>query len=114
MNMCLSGSSGCSPSNSTKGETKSMQTKLLRIHRSVGAFASTLFLFSSLASFTGAAAAPSEPTVTSTPPAIIKGNIQIELQTVASGLTAPVDLEDAGDGSGRVFIVEQTGKIKIL
>src|SRR4051812_1893481 len=47
-------------------------------------------------------------------PLIPKGNIQIELQTVASGLTAPVDLEDAHDGSGRLFIVEQTGKVKIL
>jgi glucose/arabinose dehydrogenase len=47
-------------------------------------------------------------------PLIPKGNIQIELQTVASGLTAPVDMEDAHDGSGRLFILEQTGKIKIL
>jgi plastocyanin len=56
------------------------------------------------------------PTPTPTPPLplITKGNIQIELQTVASGLTAPIDLEDAADGSGRLFIVEQTGKIKIL
>src|SRR6476620_5349261 len=47
-------------------------------------------------------------------PLIEKGNIQVELQTVASGLTAPIDLEDAGDGSGRLFIVEQTGTVRIL
>ncbi len=38
----------------------------------------------------------------------------IELETVASGLTAPVGLTHAGDGSGRLFIVEQTGQIRIV
>lgn len=58
----------------------------------------------------------SQPVPDATPPLplITQGNIQIELQTVASGLTAPVDLEDANDGSGRLFIVEQVGFIKIL
>jgi len=32
---------------------------------------------------------------------------------IASGLNAPVGLADAGDGSGRLFIVEQTGAIRI-
>ena len=45
---------------------------------------------------------------------ITKGNIQIELQTVADKLTTPLDLQDPNDGSGRLFIMEQTGKIKIL
>lgn len=36
----------------------------------------------------------------------------IALQTVASGLSQPVGVVNAGDGSGRLFIVEQTGKIK--
>jgi glucose/arabinose dehydrogenase len=38
----------------------------------------------------------------------------ISLQLVASGLTAPLDLEQPNDGSGRLFVVEQGGTIKIL
>jgi glucose/arabinose dehydrogenase len=45
---------------------------------------------------------------------IDKGTITIELETVASGLTAPVDLVSAGDDTGRLFIVDQAGKIFII
>jgi hypothetical protein len=40
--------------------------------------------------------------------------IAISLQLVASGLTAPLDLEQPNDVSGRLFVVEQGGAIKIL
>jgi glucose/arabinose dehydrogenase len=40
--------------------------------------------------------------------------IAISLQLVASGLAAPLDLEQPNDGSGRLFVVEQGGTIKIL
>ena len=33
---------------------------------------------------------------------------------VISGLEAPVDIQNAGDGSGRLFIVEKRGRIRIL
>jgi len=33
---------------------------------------------------------------------------------VASGLSAPLDLEQPNDGSGRLFVVEQGGAIRIL
>jgi hypothetical protein len=33
---------------------------------------------------------------------------------VASGLQRPVDITHAGDGSGRLFVVEQQGRIFIL
>jgi glucose/arabinose dehydrogenase len=35
-------------------------------------------------------------------------------QEVAAGLSQPVHLTHAGDGSGRLFIVEQSGRIRIL
>jgi len=39
---------------------------------------------------------------------------QIELQRFADGFTRPVYLTHAGDGSGRLFVVEQAGVIKIV
>ena len=42
------------------------------------------------------------------------GDITIELEPVASGLIAPVGVTHAGDGSGRLFIWEQTGQIRIV
>jgi glucose/arabinose dehydrogenase len=38
----------------------------------------------------------------------------VTLQEVATGLSSPIELVNSGDGSGRMFIVEQSGIIKIL
>ncbi len=46
--------------------------------------------------------------------AITPGDIAIELELVASGLTSPVWATHAGDGSGRLFIVDQAGLIRIV
>ena len=40
--------------------------------------------------------------------------LSITLEVVAEGLTAPVFLTHAGDGSGRLFIVDQVGQIRIV
>ena len=40
--------------------------------------------------------------------------IAIELEVVAQGLTAPVYLTHVGDGSGRLFIVDQAGLIRVV
>ncbi len=40
--------------------------------------------------------------------------LEIKLDPVASGLTAPLLVTHAGDGSGRLFIVEQVGRIRIV
>ncbi len=34
--------------------------------------------------------------------------------TIVSGLIEPVDLKDPGDGSGRLFVLEQPGRIRII
>ena len=56
------------------------------------------------------------PTPTATPgsilPLIATGPVRIALQEVASGLSAPLDFATTGDG--RLFVVEQTGKIRLI
>jgi glucose/arabinose dehydrogenase len=52
------------------------------------------------------------PTMTSA--AIVPGNIDIVLTPVASGLSSPLLVTHAGDGSNRLFVVEQTGRIRIV
>lgn len=56
------------------------------------------------------------PTPTATPllPRIGKGPVRVELQTVLTGVTAPLQFISANDGTGRMFLLEQTGKIKIF
>src|SRR5262245_18997277 len=43
-----------------------------------------------------------------------EGSLTITLDTVVSGLSNPVFLTHAGDGSGRLFIVEQAGRVLIF
>ncbi|OHB62145.1 MAG: hypothetical protein A2167_00240 [Planctomycetes bacterium RBG_13_46_10] len=45
---------------------------------------------------------------------IEKGAVSIELETVASGFAAPVDLQISPDGTGRLFVIDQAGKIYLI
>ena len=45
---------------------------------------------------------------------IPKGDITVRLVPVAARLVSPVHLTHAGDGSGRLFIVDQVGQIRIV
>ena len=40
--------------------------------------------------------------------------VEVRLESVVSGLTQPLDLVNAGDGSGRLFILEKGGTVRIL
>ena len=58
-------------------------------------------------------AAPLDPTVAPTPvPRVSLGPIRVELEQIASGVTAPNDLTSVGDG--RLFFDEQGGGIRIV
>ncbi len=47
-------------------------------------------------------------------PPVLPGNISIDLETVASGLTAPLGLVESPDNTGRKFVVDQAGQIRII
>ena len=48
------------------------------------------------------------------PGGALPGNVAVQLVKVAGGLVDPVNLANAGDGSGRLFVVQRTGQILIL
>ena len=60
------------------------------------------------------AAAPVHPATGPANVVAAPGDADIKLTQVASGLSKPVFLTHAGDNSGRLFIVEKTGRIRIL
>jgi glucose/arabinose dehydrogenase len=47
-------------------------------------------------------------------PAAVAAPGPVILQPYASGFTAPLEIVHAGDGSGRLFVVEQAGRIRIV
>lgn len=57
--------------------------------------------------------ATQQPPAADTPPPD-PGAAQIALEQIASGFTAPVGLAAAGDGSGRLFVIEKAGVIRII
>lgn len=46
--------------------------------------------------------------------AIPAGGQQLALEPIAEGLTAPVHLEEPADGSGRLFVVQQDGVVRVI
>jgi glucose/arabinose dehydrogenase len=48
------------------------------------------------------------------PQKIQESPVSIRLNPIASGVGTPVDLQDAGDGSGRLFVTDQSGTVRII
>jgi len=44
----------------------------------------------------------------------LPGNPEIALVKVAEGFMDPINVANAGDGSGRIFVVERIGRIKVV
>src|SRR6187431_582603 len=82
----------------------------MRPRLAAAALSSAALLVSALATPTLAqdAAAPAQPGES------LPGGQQVQLVQVASGLVDPINVANAGDGSGRIFVVERTGTIRIV
>ena len=68
------------------------------------------------AAASSAPASPASPVSPGSPvsPAFNPNNITISLRTIASGFSSPLLVTNAGDGSNRLFVIEQGGRIKII
>ena len=42
------------------------------------------------------------------------GALDVKVEAFATGLQSPVDLKEVPDGSGRIFIMQQTGAIAVV
>jgi glucose/arabinose dehydrogenase len=62
----------------------------------------------------GAALTPSPSIRGSTNPPLPTGPDALALELVADGLDAPVGIAAAGDGTGRLFVLERTGRVRIV
>lgn len=54
------------------------------------------------------------PVTNPIPESILPGSVAVELEPVLEGLAAPVHLEEAPDGTGRLFVVDQPGRVWII
>src|SRR3954447_316311 len=59
-------------------------------------------------------ASPVDPSSAASTRAFDPQNVKPVITSVTGGLHSPVDVTDPGDGSGRLFVAEQAGRIRIV
>lgn len=57
---------------------------------------------------------PTKASEVARPGGKLPGNPKIVMVKVADGFNDPINVQNAGDGSGRLFVVERVGRIKII
>jgi glucose/arabinose dehydrogenase len=62
----------------------------------------------------GPSSAPASAPGSAPAPASSPAVVSVTITVAVTGLTAPVDVTNAGDASGRLFVVEQAGRIRIV
>lgn len=62
----------------------------------------------------GAASAEAPTTTEATAESVSLESLSVELQPAAGGLDTPIGLANAGDGSGRLFVIEKGGAIRVV
>jgi glucose/arabinose dehydrogenase len=62
----------------------------------------------------GAAEVPDSVDAVARPGGDLPGDPQIALVKVADGFNDPINVANAGDGSGRIFVVERVGRVKVV
>ncbi len=64
--------------------------------------------------FTAMGAVAQSDATTVQPGGDLPGDPSVQLVKVADGLIDPINVQSAHDGSGRVFVLERTGTIRII
>lgn len=83
--------------------------------RAIAAVAATLLVISSIGTALGADPLPATEATTAPafePQALTSG--QLTTQKVVSGLSSPLGVTNAGDGTGRLFVVQRSGFVRVV
>lgn len=76
--------------------------------------ASAVAIPSPNAAVTAGPSATATPSESTGPAGFRPAGVSLDIEVVVDGLTSPVDVASAHDGTGRLFVVEQPGRIRLV
>jgi hypothetical protein len=75
---------------------------------------SQLVLAGDPAVLTASAGRADPPVATAESNGFVPGSVNLTFSRIARGLSSPVYITHSGDSNGRLFVVEQTGRIRVI